>query len=290
MKVFKTKMVIDRLPSDLWAIITDTDSWGHWYDSAIETVEPGWQPGAFIRFRNKETWDLKELKPSETLLLISRFGEKIEWNFANKEGKTIVTTVLDLTESSEFGIDPEKKQRKVNDWLTHFNSHAIESAAPKSAKNEGPCIFNAEALIGQPRTKVWAIFTDPSTWRIWYGGDLKKVEPRWEPGAILHWGIGPTSKVVDIEKETKVKISSSGGITSLWSFQDSPQGTLVKLVLDYSASNLAITDRTAVQQRCLSHVNGLKRYIDSMVDSPRQDKSNIFLPKKPWWKFWKYFD
>ena len=148
-------------------------------------------------------------------------------------------------------------------------------------------VLRAQIRINSPISKVWKIFTDPATWQIWHGGELKSVEPGWQPGARMHWKRGNPSLLLEVEFGKKITISDQSIITT-WTFESEAQKTDVAVTEDVSQSNIIISDPNFALGELQDELKDLKKLVESWTsDLPKEnDLAPSTLIAKPWWKFW----
>jgi uncharacterized protein YndB with AHSA1/START domain len=243
----------------VWAYFTDPHAWGEWYGDVLIAVEPSWTQGALVRWgRAKAT--LESVTPFEAVTF-ERHGERVTWSFVDRGDITLVTVAKDLTHTLQLGLDLDAEQRECDFWLQRFASVVDGGSAPVAIA-DGTDGIAADTLINRPRSDVWTIFTTPDTWAGWYGGPLLRVEPPWQPGSTLTWAAGPASSVRDFEAGRIVRIVSSSGVVTTWTFSDAANGTRVAISTDYSNSGLTVTDVDAVRLRLRKQLKGLQAYAE----------------------------
>jgi len=80
--------------------------------------------------------------------------------------------------------------------------------------------------VNRPCEVVWNIFTDTKSWKIWWGGTLKRVNPNWQFGATLEWESGDEGKILDFHPMKRIAVMSNHNEISTWSFTaDEPGST-----------------------------------------------------------------
>lgn len=145
--------------------------------------------------------------------------------------------------------------------------------------------LTAETVIDQPRETVWKFFTNPQTWKDWYGGALAAVEPDWEAGAVVRWGAGPPSTLGECVPQETVSLVSRSGLRLIFRFSDAPGGaTRASYTEDFSESSTVVNNVATRQAACQSTIDGLKRQVEAAQAPPPVLKTS---PQKPWWQFWK---
>ena len=118
--------------------------------------------------------------------------------------------------------------------------------------------------VDRPCDVVWRIFTDPNSWEIWWGGDLKRVNPSWQAEAILEWKGGDRSRVFDFVPLKRVGVRGSYGEVITWSFtSDGPASTVVVMEGDLSTSTLRETSPGALEIEFQSALSEFKKYAES---------------------------
>ena len=129
--------------------------------------------------------------------------------------------------------------------------------------------------VNRPCDIVWRIFTDPNSWEIWWGGVLKRVNPGWQPEAILEWKGGDRSIVFDFLPLKRIAVRGSYGEVITWSFTtDSPESTVVVMEGELSNSTLRETSPGALEIEFQSALYRFKKYVESTPKS-RGRKSDI---------------
>src|SRR5690349_5389808 len=97
----------------------------------------------------------------------------------------------------------------------------------------------AEMRIDRSLDQVWSVFTDISTWKTWWGGDLQSVTPNWGDGAKIIWGGGGVTSVFDFVEKKLVGLKGSYGEKVIWTFgQVGGGGTFVSIDEDNTGSRL----------------------------------------------------
>ena len=75
---------------------------------------------------------------------------------------------------------------------------------------------------------VWKIFQDINSWKIWWGGTLKLVNPHWMVGATLEWEGGDKGKILEFQPLKKIVIMGNHNEITTWSFHaNKPASTVV---------------------------------------------------------------
>ena len=135
-----------------------------------------------------------------------------------------------------------------------------------------------EDTFEQPLDSIWQVFTDPKTWRTWYGGELKRVDPGWELGASLTWAKGEPSTIEEYVSMEKVTIKGgSYGTVMRWTFIDLGDGkTLVRYM--QSSGSLRVIDPARYGAQVDSTLQALKAQVEAL----RRGED-----ARSWWKFWK---
>lgn len=86
-----------------------------------------------------------------------------------------------------------------------------------------------EITIDRSRQIVWDFFTHSKNWEKWWGASLEKVDPGWQSGATLEWGMGPPSKIVEVVPQKHIHTAATWMETS-WRFTPlDEQSTLVEM-------------------------------------------------------------
>lgn len=118
--------------------------------------------------------------------------------------------------------------------------------------------------VNRPCDIVWRIFTDPNSWEIWWGGVLKRVNPGWQPEAILEWKGGDRSIVFDFLPLKRIAVRGNYGEVITWSFTtDSPESTVVVMEGELSNSTLRETSPGALEIEFQSALSKFKKYVES---------------------------
>jgi uncharacterized protein YndB with AHSA1/START domain len=124
--------------------------------------------------------------------------------------------------------------------------------------------YKASVTIDATRDAVWKVFTAPESWKDWYGGNLKAVEPGWKHNAALVWALGDPSKITEFVPQEKVAFGGGSGMIVTWSFVSSgDQKTIVRMEKDFSHSHLSVSDPSAVILQLEEILEGLKEYVES---------------------------
>src|ERR1039457_2668545 len=111
----------------------------------------------------------------------------------------------------------------------------------------GGCM--AEITIDRSVDEVWSVITDVSSWKIWWGGDLKSVAPGWQVGAVVTWATGGGTTVFDFAEKKRVGLKGSYGEKVLWVLSGDHSGsrTSVSMGEDLSSSGLVAASASASQ-------------------------------------------
>ncbi|MBA7706751.1 hypothetical protein ES703_115608 [subsurface metagenome] len=126
----------------------------------------------------------------------------------------------------------------------------------------------AEIRVNRPCDVVWRIFTDPTSWKIWWGGVLKRVNPGWQLEAILEWKNGDRSRVCDFLPAKRIGLEGRYGEVVTWSFTTgSPESTVVVMEAELSGSTLRETSPGALEIEFQSALDKLKKYVESIPES-----------------------
>ncbi len=112
---------------------------------------------------------------------------------------------------------------------------------------------------------VWKIFTDIQSWKIWWGGTLKRVHPHWKVGATLEWEGGDIGNVLAFQPLKRIVIMGSHHEIITWSFHgDTPTSTVVGIEVDLSQSLLQETEPGALERELQSPLSQLKDYVERL--------------------------
>ena len=66
-------------------------------------------------------------------------------------------------------------------------------------------IITSPATFPFPAAGVWNLLLDCSTWQVWWGGSLLRVDPWWGRGGRLCWSAGEPNTVVEFEAGRKLE-------------------------------------------------------------------------------------
>ena len=136
-------------------------------------------------------------------------------------------------------------------------------------------IFTSSITLPFPIGVVWNLLLDCRSWGSWWGGSLKKVDPRWGRGGQLCWSRGDPSTIVEFEPLKALAFKGGSGARSRFvldkKFEDTTEITLED---DYSLSSLRVTNPDLVQARCDMILRRLGQYARAHV-------------RTGWWEFWK---
>lgn len=122
----------------------------------------------------------------------------------------------------------------------------------------------AEITIDSSLDQVWSVFTDVSSWKTWWGGDLKTVTPGWQTGASVTWATGGGTSVFDFVEKKRVGLKGSYGEKVVWSFSQAPGGrTSVSMGEDLSSSGLVAASSAATQATHERKLLQLKNCVES---------------------------
>jgi hypothetical protein len=122
----------------------------------------------------------------------------------------------------------------------------------------------AAIKVNRPCDVVWKIFTNLNSWKVWWGGTLKRINPSWQVGATLEWEAGVESQVFDFNPLKRIVIKGNYGEILTWSFTEDDIGsTLVEMEVDLSTSSLRETNPGALEIKLQSALSELKKYIES---------------------------
>ena len=120
--------------------------------------------------------------------------------------------------------------------------------------------FNSTVTITKPRAVVWKVITNPVTWKTWYGGELRKVDPAWQMGARLVWAAGSTSEVKEF---VPLELLVFGGdVRSRISLKDGENGSTVLEYSETIGGHLSVSNPSAKKAQCDSTAKGLKAYVE----------------------------
>ena len=122
----------------------------------------------------------------------------------------------------------------------------------------------AAIKVNRPSDVVWNIFTDLNSWKVWWGGTLKRIHPSWQVGATLEWEAGDEGQVLDFNPLKRIVIKGNHGEILTWSFTEDDMGsTFVEMEVDLSTSSLRETNTGALEIELQSALSKLKKYIES---------------------------
>jgi hypothetical protein len=122
----------------------------------------------------------------------------------------------------------------------------------------------AEIMIDRSLDEVWSVITDVSSWKTWWGGDLKSVTPGWQVGAAVTWATGGGTTVFDFAEKKRIGLKGSYGEKVVWAFSQAPGGrTSVSMGEDLSSSGLVAASSAATQATHDRKLLQLKNCIES---------------------------
>jgi len=102
------------------------------------------------------------------------------------------------------------------------------------------------------------------SWKIWWEGTLKRVNPDWQVGATLEWENGDEGKILDFHPLKELTIMGNLNEISTWSFTaDRPGSTVVGIEVDLSNSLVRETGPGAMEIELQTPLSKLKEYIES---------------------------
>ncbi len=127
-----------------------------------------------------------------------------------------------------------------------------------------------EIKVNRPCDVVWQIITDIHSWKIWWGGTLKQVNPHWKVGATLEWENGDTGNVLEFQPLKKIVIKGNHHheITTLSFYVDTPASTVVGIEIDISHSFLIRENEPdALEIELQSPLSQLKEYAERISET-----------------------
>jgi uncharacterized protein YndB with AHSA1/START domain len=111
MQVCQVKRVIRAKRTDVWEVFTDPRTWESWYGGALESVDPSWQQGAFLRWKLGGPSRLLEVSPPEYVCMHS-YGTKTTWRFTEQGEQTLVEMESDFREGTITVTEPAEVQEQ----------------------------------------------------------------------------------------------------------------------------------------------------------------------------------
>ena len=123
--------------------------------------------------------------------------------------------------------------------------------------------FDSTVTITKPRKVVWEVITNPTTWKTWYGGELRKADPAWQKGARLVWAAGSASEITEF---TPLELLCFGGwdVGSRITLTDGKDGSTVLVYSESVGGHLSVSDPSAKQAQCEETAEGLKAFAERM--------------------------
>ena len=146
--------------------------------------------------------------------------------------------------------------------------------------------------IDRSLDQVWAVFTDVSSWKTWWGGDLKSVTPGWQGNAKMRWSNGDQTAVLECHEKRRVELEGRYNERAIWSFQSASEGctsvtlsstptmTSIGLSNDANVANLAYVTSDDIKTLQQQKLFQLKRFAET------QSSTAGPLATKKWWRFW----
>ena len=114
--------------------------------------------------------------------------------------------------------------------------------------------------------QVWSGFTDINSWKTWYGGEIKSINPSWQDEAVIEWGMGTPSEVIEFDILKFISIKGSNGVISNHYFSENGNGsTEFCIEYDYSESRMSVSDPAQVEKSIKNDLNNFKSYVEIPV-------------------------
>ena len=122
----------------------------------------------------------------------------------------------------------------------------------------------AEIRINRPRDVVWRICIDLKSWKYWWGGVLKRVNPGWQAGAILEWKNGDRTTVIDFLPLERISTRGScGEVITLRFTPDGLKSTVVVMKANLDGSTLRETSPGALESEFQTALSKFKKYVEN---------------------------
>ena len=121
----------------------------------------------------------------------------------------------------------------------------------------------ADVIINCHPETVWAFFAKPENWSKWHGV-LQEVNPGWQEGAIIAWGMGPTSTIRSCVPGKVVEIESPY-LTTSFNFTpvEGEAATLVQVEFAPRGGASFSDGGRAYQAKLASQLLSLKQHVES---------------------------
>lgn len=128
---------------------------------------------------------------------------------------------------------------------------------------------SAKITINRPSSVVWEFFTKPENWQLWWGGELKAVNPGWQDEATLVWGNGDKSTIWRLVSQ-KMLETDTMFMRTTWTFSNLGDGqTLVEIIFvpkggaNYTdggvAESVKLNSALAKLKKCIEETQSVKK-------------------------------
>lgn len=119
--------------------------------------------------------------------------------------------------------------------------------------------------ICKPISQVWGVFIDNNSWKNWYGGEIKSVNPQWQNGASIDWAKGEPSKITGFDSHKIVSFKGHNGTITNYYFNEKDNNTTeFSIENDYTISSLSVFNKVQVESQIETDLVSFRDYVELM--------------------------